>query len=94
MAPILAKSLLVATTVACRLAAALPQSEPGGAGAGGTRPPSSADPLLVDLGYGVYKGVYNSTSDLNIWKGYVISSSLFIHGQVCNTLDRSCDLSE
>lgn len=27
--------------------------------------------LVVDLGYETYKGYYNSTYDLNIWKGYV-----------------------
>ena len=27
-------------------------------------------PLMMDLGYGVYEGYYNSTSKLNIWKGY------------------------
>jgi hypothetical protein len=27
--------------------------------------------LLVDIGYGVYRGAYNSTTHLNIWKGYV-----------------------
>jgi hypothetical protein len=27
--------------------------------------------LVVDLGYGVYRGAYNSTTHLNIWKGYV-----------------------
>jgi hypothetical protein len=29
-----------------------------------------AYPLLVDLGYGVYNGVHNSTTQLNVWKGY------------------------
>jgi hypothetical protein len=28
------------------------------------------DPV-VDLGYGVYRGAYNLTTHLNIWKGYV-----------------------
>lgn len=27
--------------------------------------------LVVDLGYGIYQGAYNSTTHLNIWKGYV-----------------------
>jgi len=27
--------------------------------------------LIVDLGYGVYRGAYNSTTHLDIWKGYV-----------------------
>jgi hypothetical protein len=27
--------------------------------------------LVVDLGYDVYQGAYNSTTHLNIWKGYV-----------------------
>ena len=26
--------------------------------------------LTVDLGYGVYKGVSNSSTGLNTWKGY------------------------
>ena len=26
--------------------------------------------LTVDLGYEIYKGYYNATSKLNIWKGY------------------------
>ncbi len=30
---------------------------------------SSAASLLVDVGYGVYNGVYNSTTQLNVWKG-------------------------
>ena len=30
---------------------------------------SNAAPLLVDVGYGVYNGVYNSTTQLNVWKG-------------------------
>lgn len=32
--------------------------------------------LTVDLGYGIYNGVYNSTTDLNIWKGYVFKKCL------------------
>ena len=27
--------------------------------------------LIVDLGYGVYRGAHNSTTHLDIWKGYV-----------------------
>lgn len=27
--------------------------------------------LTVDLGYEKYTGVYNDSTDLNIWKGYV-----------------------
>lgn len=30
--------------------------------------------LTVDLGYGIYKGFYNSTTDLKIWKGYVAAN--------------------
>jgi hypothetical protein len=33
-----------------------------------------ASELMVDLGYGVYKGFYNSTTDLNIWRGYAIQN--------------------
>ncbi len=31
----------------------------------------TASSLLVDLDYGVYNGVYNSATGLNVWKGYV-----------------------
>lgn len=31
----------------------------------GTAPP-------VDIGYGIYQGYYNDTSQLNIYKGYVV----------------------
>jgi hypothetical protein len=27
--------------------------------------------LELDLGYGIYQGAYNSTTQLNVWKGYV-----------------------
>lgn len=30
---------------------------------------NSSSSLQVDLGYGMYEGVQNSTSGLNIWKG-------------------------
>ena len=30
---------------------------------------SNAASLVVDVGYGVYNGVYNSTTQLNVWKG-------------------------
>lgn len=33
----------------------------------------SSNPLIVDLGYEVYKGYHNQTSKLNIWKGYAYS---------------------
>jgi len=34
-------------------------------------PPTTANSsgLTVDLGYGVYKGIYNSSVRLNTWKG-------------------------
>ncbi|UPX18276.1 uncharacterized protein EKO05_0008580 [Ascochyta rabiei] len=32
-------------------------------------PLSSAHDLAVDLGYGVYQGAHNSTTQLNVWKG-------------------------
>ena len=31
---------------------------------------NSSSSLKVDLGYGVYQGTTNSTSGLNIWKGW------------------------
>lgn len=39
---------------------------------------SSATSPIVDLGYGVYEGYYNSTSDLNIFKGCVRFAALFL----------------
>jgi hypothetical protein len=27
--------------------------------------------LAIDLGYGIYQGVHNFTTQLNVWKGYV-----------------------
>lgn len=30
----------------------------------------NAQDLAVDLGYGVYQGVHNFTTQLNVWKGY------------------------
>lgn len=33
--------------------------------------PPVADGLKVDLGYEIYQGYHSSTTDLNIWKGYV-----------------------
>jgi len=30
-----------------------------------------ASNLTVDVGYGSYTGVYNQTTKLNVWKGYV-----------------------
>jgi hypothetical protein len=34
-----------------------------------------AYPLLVDLGYGIYNGDHNSTTQLNVWKGYCCTGS-------------------
>ena len=34
------------------------------------------DNLQVDLGYGVYEGYLNETSDLNIWKAYAHQPNL------------------
>jgi len=31
----------------------------------------NAEDLAVDLGYGIYQGSHNSTTQLNVWKGYV-----------------------
>lgn len=33
-------------------------------------PLSNARSLAIDLGYGVYQGAYNTTTQLNVWKGY------------------------
>lgn len=33
--------------------------------------PAARSPLTVILEYATYQGYYNSTYDLNIWKGYV-----------------------
>lgn len=40
--------------------------------------PKPAPRPRVDLGYAVYEGLYNATTDLNIWKRYG-SSSLSTH---------------
>ncbi|KAK4034516.1 alpha/beta-hydrolase [Parachaetomium inaequale] len=37
--------------------------------------PDAAYPLLVGIGYGVYNGVYNSTTGLNVWKGIRFAAS-------------------
>lgn len=34
-------------------------------------PVLNAQDLTVDLGYGAYQGIYNSSTQLNTWKGYV-----------------------
>lgn len=34
--------------------------------------PLASQNLAVDLGYGTYQGVYNATTQLNVWKGYVV----------------------
>jgi hypothetical protein len=31
----------------------------------------NAEDLAVDLGYGIYQGSHNFTTQLNVWKGYV-----------------------
>lgn len=31
----------------------------------------NAEDLAVDLGYGIYQGDHNFTTQLNVWKGYV-----------------------
>jgi hypothetical protein len=31
----------------------------------------NAENLVVDLGYGIYQGSHNLTTQLNVWKGYV-----------------------
>lgn len=38
-------------------------------------PVFNTEDLTIDLGYGVYQGSHNSTSQLNVWKGYVESFS-------------------
>lgn len=51
----------------------LPSSDPAsslGSSPDGLHPPHTpANPLLVDLTYSQYNGVYNSTSNLYVWKG-------------------------
>ena len=34
-------------------------------------PVEPASPLTVDLGYASYQGTHNTTTGLNVWKGYV-----------------------
>lgn len=36
----------------------------------------SANELAVDLGYGIYQGHHNFTTQLNVWKGYVKSVAI------------------
>lgn len=31
----------------------------------------NAESLAIDLGYSIYQGTHNSTTQLNVWKGYV-----------------------
>lgn len=40
--------------------------------AGASLVDASPYPLLVDLGYGIYNGVHNSTTGLNVWKGLAL----------------------
>jgi hypothetical protein len=44
----------------------------------------SSSNLSVDLGYAVYKGAYNSTVDLNIWKGYVELPAFLVSIFLCS----------
>lgn len=37
--------------------------------------------LTVDIAYGVYQGVHNSSTKLNVWKGYVVSFPLSLFYQ-------------
>jgi hypothetical protein len=60
---------------------------------------------IVDLGYAIYEGYYNSTSELNIFKGYVpysplsqqITSELVLTGNkntLCSTTSRKFTMAE
>ncbi|PQE09501.1 Carboxylesterase type B protein [Rutstroemia sp. NJR-2017a BVV2] len=51
-----------------------------------TRQSSNASSLVVDLGYGVYKGYYNTTSQLNIFKGQ--------QNSLCGTPNRKSTLAK
>lgn len=48
----------------------------------------AADGLKVDLGYGIYHGYHNSTSELNTWKGYVMLPVL-THDALLNVMQNS-----
>jgi len=48
---------------------------------------ASVSTPTVDLGYGIYEGYYNATSQLNIFKGYVNTCSISVpvlSGAACN----------
>lgn len=48
----------------------------------------NAEELAVDLGYGIYQGSHNFTTQLNVWKGYVKSVTI---GQGPDKQARSTD---
>lgn len=58
------------TFFAAAVASAAPQSRPFDALRRQSR--VSADPTRVDLGYGIYEGVHNETTGLNVFKGRVL----------------------
>jgi hypothetical protein len=51
---------------------AFPQSRPF-KHALSARQDSGQDPLTVDLGYGVYQGYANASTNINTWKGCVMT---------------------
>jgi hypothetical protein len=63
----LAVSLLALTTITD----ASPQARPFNH-ALRARQDSGSDPLTVDLGYGVYRGYANASTNINTWRGCVI----------------------
>jgi hypothetical protein len=42
---------------------------------GPQKPGTDHDKVLVDLGYGIYAGVFNSSTSLNVFKGFVLLSA-------------------
>lgn len=50
-------------------------------------PLNDAQDLAVDLGYGIYQGEYNSTTQLNVWRGYVLLNDM--DSTTCCAFDHS-----
>lgn len=47
-------------------------------------PSAKAQNLTVDLGYEVYRGAYDSTTQLDIWRGYVkLGCNGYIDDEMC-----------
>jgi len=63
--PVLSRTSCLAVATAFLSAAdAAPQTSAASPAGQGATPN-----LTVDLGYGVYKGVHNTSTNLNVWKG-------------------------